>query len=382
MKTLGHLNTYQVTMTVMSPLFIGSGEQVLKKEYLYIPHENKVLMLDVRKLAAYLDRKKLLDRYQDFLLDENSRNCYNFFRDNGIGRQEYRHFLDYTIDGAGEAITKENLREIKLFVKDVQGKPYIPGSSLKGALRTAILTKMLLEDNRIDRQALAQEWLKTVQASSNANALKRSMPGGTDAWESAMLNTLSIEGKKADDAVKSVMKGIAVSDSAPLEKSQLMLAQKIDQSIAGKNQFLPVSRECLQPGSKCRMTITIDTHIAKETGWTMEALMEAIRCHQKWQQQAFYRHFKGHEKQDISADNHQLILWLGGGVGFANKTINQAAIGEAKALELNAQILQKLFQKNGNHDKDVEIGIAPHMQKMATYQGSIYRMGQCCLEVR
>ena len=84
MKTIGHLNSYQAVLTVESPLFIGSGEQASKKEYLYLMDENKVLMLDLRKLADYLDKKQLLERYQSFMLDDSKRNIYNFFRDNGM----------------------------------------------------------------------------------------------------------------------------------------------------------------------------------------------------------------------------------------------------------------------------------------------------------
>lgn len=380
MKTIGHLNSYQAVLTVESPLFIGSGEQASKKEYLYLMDENKVLMLDLRKLADYLDKKQLLERYQSFMLDDSKRNIYNFFRDNGIGKNEYRHFTDYTLDGAGEDIVRERLSDVKLFIKDGQGQPYIPGSSVKGALRTAVLTKILLEDKGLDRKNLAKAWLESVSRNQNAGRInKNAMSAATNRWESSLLNTLNLSEAGTSDAVNSIMRGIAVSDSAPLKKEQLMLAQKIDRSTAGKDRPLPISRECLRPGSTAQLTITIDQRIAKQTGWTIEKLLKAVRWHSQWQQENFYKHFKGHEQCDMI--DRSLILWLGGGVGFANKTINQAAIGPKYALEFNAQILGKLFPL-GNHDKDLEIGISPHMQKMAKYQGKLYRMGQCRLEVR
>ncbi len=269
---------------------------------------------------------------------------------------------------------------MKLFIKDGQGQPYIPGSSVKGALRTAVLTKILLEDKGLDRKNLAKAWLESVSRNQNAGRInKNAMSAATNRWESSLLNTLNLSEAGTSDAVNSIMRGIAVSDSAPLKKEQLMLAQKIDRSTAGKDRPLPISRECLRPGSTAQLTITIDQRIAKQTGWTIEKLLKAVRWHSQWQQENFYKHFKGHEQCDMI--DRSLILWLGGGVGFANKTINQAAIGPKYALEFNAQILGKLFPL-GNHDKDLEIGISPHMQKMAKYQGKLYRMGQCRLEVR
>ena len=179
--------------------------------------------------------------------------------------------------------------------------------------------------------------------------------------------------------VNSVMRGIAVSDSTPIEKSQLMLAQKIDCSTKGNEQALPLFRECLRPGTRCQFTITIDTHMAAQTGWTLQEILKTIRLFQQWQQKYFYAKFSGNVQAPAQDDDY--ILWLGGGVGFINKTINQPSLGTRYALEYNAELLQKLFRK-GNHEKDVDLGISPHMQKLAVYQGKRYYMGQCRLEVQ
>ena len=77
MKTVGHLTTYTVTLEVQSPLFIGSGETITKKEYLHIPQENKAVLFDLRKLADYLQRKNLMQQYQNYLLDDREKNIFS-----------------------------------------------------------------------------------------------------------------------------------------------------------------------------------------------------------------------------------------------------------------------------------------------------------------
>jgi CRISPR/Cas system CSM-associated protein Csm5 (group 7 of RAMP superfamily) len=63
MKQLGHLTSYQVTLEVQAPLFIGSGEKLSKKEYLYLPKENpkenKILMLDLHKMVNFFLPRKV-----------------------------------------------------------------------------------------------------------------------------------------------------------------------------------------------------------------------------------------------------------------------------------------------------------------------------------
>lgn len=59
MKTLGHLKSYDIQLTVQSPLFIGSGEKLSKKEYLFLPQENKAIIMDTEKLIVFFKQKKL-----------------------------------------------------------------------------------------------------------------------------------------------------------------------------------------------------------------------------------------------------------------------------------------------------------------------------------
>lgn len=383
MKNVGHLAMYTIALTVQSPLFIGSGQKISKKEYLYDTKKNELMMIDLKKLATFLDKKGLMTQYQTFMLDEANKNIYTFFRNYKIQPQDYRQFEDYRINMAGENIQGENtLRDVSLFLKDAQGNPYIPGSSIKGALRTAILTYLIYgkeQKQEQKREARNREWQQEVKCCRNSQDIKKRLAQTTRSYEAQWLNRLNLPETKVADMVNSVMRGIAVSDSTPMEKAQLMLVQKIDRSVKGREQALPLFRECLRPATRCQFTITIDMRIAEQTGWTMQNILKAVKLFQQWQQKYFHTKFPGMVQTPEQKDEY--ILWLGGGVGFINKTINQPSLGTKHALEYNADLLQKLF-RNGNHEKDKEIGISPHMQKLAIYQGKRYYMGQCQLEVQ
>lgn len=66
MKALGHLKSYDIQLTVQSPLFIGSGEKLSKKEYLLLSKENKAIIMDMEKLFIFLSRKKYLKNMKPF----------------------------------------------------------------------------------------------------------------------------------------------------------------------------------------------------------------------------------------------------------------------------------------------------------------------------
>jgi len=380
MKSVGHLTSYTVNLEVQSPLFIGSGEKVTKKEYLYIPLENRAVIFDLEKMIDFLNNRKLMKKYEIYLMDKREKNIYNFFRENNIQPKDYAQFTDYTIDMAGEKLKGDTPKELNLFIKDAQGYPYIPGSSLKGALRTAMLAYQIdvaEKDNKEKREQRAKEWKNELSGCRSAGDIKKKIPISTKKHEAAYLHRLRLPDSKVGDMVNSVMRGISISDSEPIAKEQLMLAQKIDSSVKGKINHLSLLRECLKPGTVCQFTITIDENIAKQTGWTIEKILAAIKLFKQWQEKYFFSKFAAYKPLDAK---NEYLLWLGGGVGFMNKTINQVSIGIQETLEYNAEILSKLFL-NGHHEKDQSIGVSPHMIKLASYQGDLYPMGQCKLEV-
>ena len=71
-------------------------------------------------------------------------------------------------------------------------------------------------------------------------------------------HTLKREKVKKENAVCDELSGLRISDSRPLNTKDLILCQKIDKGIDGKDQMLPTFRECLKPGIKICFDMTID----------------------------------------------------------------------------------------------------------------------------
>lgn len=383
MKALGHLKSYDIQLTVQSPLFIGSGEKLSKKEYLLLSKENKAIIMDMEKLFIFLSRKKILKKYETFLLDNSQKNIYFFFENNGITPNDYKYFSSYAIQTIGD--TLQDVKDLQLFVKDTQNNAYIPGSSLKGAFRTAWLAYMLKDEPTDKKNERTRQWQEKLEICKNKNdhrkienELKRTTLQTANELEAEYFNTLAVNQKDAKNMVNSVMRGISFSDSTPLNSKQLMLSQKIDMDISGNEHRLPILRECLKPGTTCQFTLTLDEFLLKDTGINIEQILHIMQWFCQYQLEHLTQKFKGRVK--LPVPSRETILWLGAGVGFQNKTINEPALGESNGVAYTSEVLDIIF-KNHHHDKDIKNGVSPHTVKIATYQNVQYMMGQCKLEV-
>lgn len=212
-----HLQIFDLTLNVWAPLFVGNGSSYTKKEYMYNTRNGKVSFLDEQKFFSFLVEHDLVDKYGQFMLSEQS-NLWAFLtKDCGISDAELKTLTRYQIE-VGDALDAEHsLKEIHAFQRDAQGHAYIPGSSIKGALRTAWLLSAVLAD-RSTGHSLAQNRRATFPEEKYVNQLH--------------LRTLKDE-SIASDAVNSIFRGIQVSDSAPIPDAQMVLVGKFDALVNG-----------------------------------------------------------------------------------------------------------------------------------------------------
>jgi len=375
MIKVDHLAKYQLTLTTRSPVFIGSGLEVTKKEYYFDQRKKKVYILNLEKFINLIIDKDLLDAYEAYIL----RGAYNlyladFLRDHKVSQAELEDITDYTIDSADALPPEHTLKGIKLFMRNARQRPFIPGSSLKGALRTVILAKMLLDDDS-RRGENARLFLSAVrnQQPSYRNYAKQA----TEQLEESYINTLGLNRKRSEDAVNSIMRGILISDSQPiLEKDAMILCGKNDLSVSGYTKSLNVVRECLRPNLKVSFDLCADSSVPG--GINVDYIKEAIRDFG-----SFYAdHFSSKFKKPINdtAEKFQDTLVLGGGSGFFSKTLAYQLLGPAEGLKFVSNYMKAQFPRH-KHERDLEIGVSPHSLKYTVYRNRSWHFGVCGVEI-
>lgn len=160
------MRNYKLTLRTEGPVFVGNGQSIGKKEYIFDPVSNRVYVPDMAKMFREFQKRGLMDAYQDYLLNDY-RDFAQWLRNNRLLLpRQIPSGVAYSVDSADAVIEergKQQNRDILTFIKDPYGCPYVPGSSVKGMLRMVLLSAMLLKDREIlqtEAQAVRQADLR------------------------------------------------------------------------------------------------------------------------------------------------------------------------------------------------------------------------------
>lgn len=365
-----------ISLETVGPLFVGSGEKYKKSEYILDSYGNMCYIMDTLKMFGGLKKMNLLNEYEKWVLSEPKNvNLFNFVKDNNIRSADYSKWAKYSFPVINAAALRN--ADILPLVKDAYNMPYIPGSSLKGAIRNAILNSELLGSS--DMEDIADRAERSV-GQFDFRRKKAYLARESDEIDTRLFHTLGrVDEKgrdvKASNAVNSVFQGIRISDSKPLQQDSVGLYQKIDVLPDGTTKKLPILRECIKPGVCIEFTAEIDPDIFP---YSPNDIIRCINEMYSNEQEKFLKAFPQMPKYSGS------MIYVGGGSGFITKTAVYSLFKEKKRAVKNAAvILDNTDSKNkngkvGKHLEDTgKYGVSPHMRKITVSNGTKYEFGLC-----
>lgn len=366
MKQYGHLKEYDVTLKTIGPVFIGSGQSFSKKEYIFKRETSTFIFLNMPLLGEICRKKGLEKKFIDFLLDPQAKDLYRFLKDNRLSEKDYAKAILYKVQSFDEHLDSHAAKEVLSFVQNGRGEFYIPGSSVKGAVRTAILTNMLLDEKGKNRE----KYIESIEKSLNGNIRKYQ-----DKTEPRLLNSLNVT-ERCSDALNSVMRGLIVSDSMPISKQDMTIVQKVDYTLGRKEKRLPLFRLCVKPQTEIKLSVTFDERILAQSGIDAEYIRKALWRQYNWNFKYFDGIFPALSKSNDTNTAAVPLFYLGGGSGFPSKTFVTAHVGSKDGLKLTSKILAAQFRSH-HHEKDEDLKVSPHVRKIAVYQNKRLPMGLC-----
>jgi CRISPR-associated protein Csm5 len=381
-----YLKQYRMELDTVGPVFIGSGREISKKEYIFVPKSEKlpayISVMDIQKLYAFVQKRPLPADFENFMMNFPRMTLEEWLNKKHINVGELNSCVRYIV-GAGDTQltgwnkigrdsgTKASIME---FMRDAQGLPYVPGSSIKGMLRTILLTEDIHshpEKYRNEKDSLRREInAKRGQRVSRQGCLKRQ----AGAFEQRAFYTLGKDEKKPENAVNDRLSGLVVSDSEPLRNADLVLAQKVDLTTESDRKPLNLIRECIRPGKKICFTMTVDEKACPDI--TPEKIQKAITVFNDIYGECFLSSFKALGPRHDS-------VYLGGGAGYGTKTVLYAALGKEEGTRAAAEIFRATgVPQNHHHSDDVtKYKVSPHMVKLTRYCGGLKVMGECKVKI-
>ena len=190
---------YQIE--VLTPVHVGNGRQIHPSEYVLNSRAGKIVRVDLDSL--FQDRGFPIARYINAIRQPG------FYLGSEFGNASVRHPLYQFASGGNDSELSRHLRRpagaLLEHIKD-GGKPYLPGSSLKGAIRSMLLRYLLVSDRN------KAEYEERINTSIRAGRRIRREFLSTEAENLVLGKTNS-----------SLLRALQVSDSSTIEPSQLEL---------------------------------------------------------------------------------------------------------------------------------------------------------------
>ncbi len=370
--------TARLCLHVITPINIADGITLGDKDYLYDAKTQKAYFLNLQLWHKFIYSHGLLPSYEVFLQRKNQI-LLEWLRNAGYTVEDVRSCIIAEAQAEADLRNsdKKTLNDVSRNVQQPDGGLYIPGSSIKGALRTAILYALLQKHPDIKNK-----YWRQVQflLSRDHNDFKRL----TTDMETELLHTLQLPDKKGNinnnNAVCSALRGLQVSDTFAGKNVQAGILQKVDVSFnakAGgriKDKPLPIYRECILPGAELVFDLKIEKAYMQSLGiGSIDALLVMLQnfndAVMALLEDAFKKHYPA-PFDSIAAAN----MFIGAGTGFLSKTL-LAMLAPNKEDAKNAvkRLLDKSFKKHEHLTLDKVI--SPRTLKCTSYNGQIMLMG-------
>lgn len=323
---MANYTIYDVTVSTLTPLHIGSGVELLH-EYDYAIHQGRtwrideLALLDAQEVDAQAENAlALAERLArtppaQLLRPSDFRTDSPFFR--------------YVIQGTPRSNAEG--AQLRAQIKDAYDRPYLPGSSLKGALRTLLAWSIWRE--RKLRPDPAQ--------------LQRRREWAASSYEKALFGR---------DPNHDLLRALQVSDSAPLESNAMMIANV---RVQGRSDQLgaPVEVEAVKPDMSFHLTLKVDRALftqwaqraelpAAGEGWlarlprsAQEQTRDRLQRELAWFERKkattivqFYRQLAG-----AKLGPNRFLLQLGWGTGWESKTLGSH-------LQANSDFMERILR--------------------------------------
>lgn len=314
----------KMKLEVLTPLHIGGADyksKLDKKEYVFDKDKGTLTLIDSEKFISFLIKKNLFDDYIFYIQKNLSSKKYE--QDKNIklidflkSRDIYKNIEEFR----KKTLTKidaeiEEMNDIKLMLRNLQGKPYIPGTSIKGALVNFLLVNYII--NHRDKFKIERNKILEIAKKANNDYDIKKAKNEIKRIVNEIEKSIIYEDNK--ELEKSKRFGISVSDTYSYSNTRTNfygdIDEKRDKSKEEKEQSIPVYREYIMANSIFDFDITLDIDLIEKSKLKIKTINDLVEALENTTNFLVNKILKDENSSQIEN------LILGANTGFLQKTI-------------------------------------------------------------
>ena len=371
------LKKYVIEIETKGPVHVGNGEKHSPYEFVYQPESKRLGMLNEGKWIKFLKDNKLYEKYENDTLCENFK-VYNWMCQNTIepwSKDIYR----YVIDGV-EQDKDKGLNDVSCLIKNYKGEPYIPGSSIKGMLRTAILSNHIAKN----KNRFLEDW-NSISRFIKENS-KKNIKYCIQDLENRCFCVLPKKdiGNRIQKQLLDVFRAILVSDTNSIPVEKITVVQKNDwgEKSVTKGKTIPLWREAIKKDTRLRFSVTMDLNMLKSTPIGISKIDDVLEMLNYFYVNVLLKFESNFDLKCLDtqySSKEKPLVYLGGGTGFHTKSVLYSLAPDLQsASQLIAEYLDIVF--NDMH-VITDTKVSPRTIKLGKTQNELLKMGLCSMKV-
>jgi CRISPR-associated protein Csm5 len=370
------------SLITKSPIHIGSVEQQLTP-FEYIRSNNQIFFTSDEKLTHFLAKNNIIDAYvRSVSIEGHKFKLMNFFKEKGLKVTD-KDLLELSGHRYAFVIGDPfKLQYIRPLIRDGMGEVYIPGTSLKGVFKAAVLYDLLSKLKLNDRDGFTQHIENRISTGISNKANKKFFfSWGLEKW----FESFKLSGKSKSPNTD-WFRMLHVTDAYPIEEIKTTILPisilkkekvgwKLKTEKPGVNTL--IWAECIPEGTAFEFQISWDKKLLEtfktQNDNTMlpENLDEAIGCIERWANviKMFEEEFSMGHPLSKWYHQHKVNFRIGFGSGMISTTI---------ALLLPETLRKQIRNYAGFNKGDDE---APKSRRVWINNGQTTPFGWAILEV-
>ncbi|HNZ61122.1 MAG TPA: type III-A CRISPR-associated RAMP protein Csm5 [Methanofastidiosum sp.] len=259
----------------ISPVHIGGKEQTLS--FLdYVVSKDRIFVANENALLQEMEKKGVLKDFTQGVIQKQrtgENDLTSLIKSYGAYDNTFVNAISAYTVSKNFVLGASDKPEIKPFVRNGHYQPYIPGSSLKGSIRTAILYNYLKKVSRNDYERVVSTFKKKINEVPRGKVMKEwEQKRFSEKFLTSIFNSYYLSQESKNDyryrfgPNTDIMRAIQISDTPPLNKNSLELNRvRVLNYKRGEEKLLGIkmSPECIPVGKKIESFLKVDTQVLK-----------------------------------------------------------------------------------------------------------------------